>query len=431
MRHYTLVAALRADGCKPEWLLPHHPDVWHGLGTASIIKPGLITAVDQGDEEAHPAPAPRLPRQLAVLTVPYSEELRDPGEHASLRWLCKDFLSRGEVDDHGNLPIPLSYFCNVPHPDDGSPDDRVGGFGGKDDEQDSNKVVGEGEGDRREGEPTGGAVALPLERLASLQVRVYGPHSLLAGAPKVSIRALGNGSLAVDFQPVEPGPHRVTAFVATASRAGTLLDPEGGGVQGRWMPEWPMLTLPEVTVHVANTASDGAGASRAGTLAAPLTPVCGGASTGAWRGSVAQMERAYRRDHMHNCGSDDTAPSTTFDAEEEDEGSSISSLENESSPSSSSSRTRLKWVREGCRKCATVSRSAAEACLARKPLVMLGDSLMLQQCHQLKQALGTPAGDANRCDVSLRVEDWPAGTHPPPCNWTGPANSVVCVDLSV
>ena len=63
---------------------------------------------------------------------------------------------------------------------------------------------------------------------------------------------------------------------------------------------------------------------------------------------------------------------------------------------------------------------------------MLGDSVMIQQCQQMKLTLAQledPPGMP--CDISARVEAWPEGMNPAKeCEFSGAAANVMCVDLS-
>jgi hypothetical protein len=83
--------------------------------------------------------------------------------------------------------------------------------------------------------------------------------------------------------------------------------------------------------------------------------------------------------------------------------------------------------------------ATALRCLRRRPLVMLGDSVMLQQCEQLKVALAALEGatlqtaTGEPCDISARVEVGmlPEGHNPPhECTFTGAAANVMCVDFN-
>lgn len=310
---------------------------------------------------------------------------------------------------------------------------------------------------------------------------------------------MGGDCCAPCFRPLEKSPHEVRAWVATAGRAGTRLDPQSSENE-RWMPDYvgyhlapvkvaagDVVELKKSTAAAAAAAEDrdqltpreSAGSrneddTRRPPPTPPPLPLCGGATPGAWWGSSDAVRRAGTESgggchggssegrHPDDAGEGESRKkwSGLFDADaprgpllaggglpEEEKVAEASGGAQGSSASSTSPAAAaaavghpgaaLRWrPTEPCRECRVRRRDTALRCLRRRPLVMLGDSVMLQQCEQLKLSLGAlpdaaSAVDGEPCDISVRVEEWPEGKNPKrECVFKGAAANVMCVDLS-
>ena len=282
-----------------------------------------------------------------------------------------------------------------------------------------------------------------------------GETTLLAAAPRVSVRAMGGGVFAVTFRPLERTNHELRAWVQTASRAATRLDPRLGENE-RWMPDYVGFRLDPVRVPAEDIRQNtDRGTSEAETSSGEASrelPLCGGTTPGAWwggtdavriagdlAGSACHGEPVMGRQHP-DVGEGERRK--TF-AGLFDEGARTGPLlagavDVPPGEGADSRWAALAWrPTEPCRECRVRRRSSALRCLRRRPLVMLGDSVMLQQCSHLKVALArleeqtphTPSGE--RCDISARMEEDKNGVHPKEeCSFTGEAANVMCVDLS-